>query len=61
MLNVEKKLFIKYIFFMIIIYYRVGRTARYHRGGESLLLLMPSELKMTEYLEEKKIVVEKIE
>ncbi|KAF7268844.1 hypothetical protein GWI33_018188 [Rhynchophorus ferrugineus] len=41
--------------------HRVGRTARYFRGGESLLLLMPSEIKMIEYLEEKKIPVEKIE
>ncbi|XP_030755599.1 probable ATP-dependent RNA helicase DDX10 [Sitophilus oryzae] len=41
--------------------HRVGRTARYHRGGESLLLLMPSEIKMVEYLEEKKLPVEKIE
>ncbi|ERL87187.1 probable ATP-dependent RNA helicase DDX10 [Dendroctonus ponderosae] len=41
--------------------HRVGRTARYYKGGESLLLLLPSELKMVERLEEKKIPVEKIE
>jgi ATP-dependent RNA helicase DDX10/DBP4 len=41
--------------------HRVGRTARYNRGGESLLLLMPSELQMLENLEERKIPVEKIE
>lgn len=46
---------------IIIIFFRVGRTARYHKGGESLLLLMPSELKMVEHLEEKKIPIEKIE
>lgn len=41
--------------------HRVGRTARYHEGGESLLLLMPSELKMLEDLEKKKIPINKIE
>ncbi|CAG9772358.1 unnamed protein product [Ceutorhynchus assimilis] len=41
--------------------HRVGRTARYYKGGESLLLLLPSELKMVEYLQEKKIPIEKIE
>ncbi|KAL1510001.1 hypothetical protein ABEB36_004661 [Hypothenemus hampei] len=41
--------------------HRVGRTARYHKGGESLLLLLPSEIKMIEYLDEKKIPIEKID
>lgn len=41
--------------------HRVGRTARYHRGGESLLLLLPSEMQMLEDLEEKKIPISKIE
>lgn len=41
--------------------HRVGRTARYHRGGESLLMLLPSEIKMIEKLKEKKIPIEKIE
>ncbi|XP_023021636.2 probable ATP-dependent RNA helicase DDX10 [Leptinotarsa decemlineata] len=41
--------------------HRVGRTARYHRGGESLLMLLPSEIKMVEKLEERKIPIEKIE
>ncbi|CAH0553957.1 unnamed protein product [Brassicogethes aeneus] len=41
--------------------HRVGRTARYHRGGESLLLLLESEVKMVERLQEKKIPVNKIE
>lgn len=41
--------------------HRVGRTARFYRGGESLLLLLPSEIKMLDNLKEKKIPVEKIE
>lgn len=41
--------------------HRVGRTARYHRGGESLLMLLPREEKMVEKLKEKKVPVEKIE
>lgn len=41
--------------------HRVGRTARYHRGGESLLLLLPNEVQMLEDLEEKKIPISKIE
>ncbi|CAH9075971.1 unnamed protein product [Cuscuta europaea] len=35
--------------------HRVGRTARYLSGGKSLLFVMPSEIKMLEKLEEKKI------
>ncbi|XP_009795697.1 DEAD-box ATP-dependent RNA helicase 32-like [Nicotiana tabacum] len=35
--------------------HRVGRTARYLSGGRSLLFVMPSEMKMLEKLEEKKI------
>ncbi|KAG5874569.1 hypothetical protein JTB14_019571 [Gonioctena quinquepunctata] len=41
--------------------HRVGRTARYHRGGESLLMLLSSELKMVDKLAERKIPVQKIE
>lgn len=41
--------------------HRVGRTARYHRGGESLLILLPSEIKMVDKLAEKKIPIQKIE
>nr|XP_022913218.1 probable ATP-dependent RNA helicase DDX10 [Onthophagus taurus] len=41
--------------------HRVGRTARYHKDGESLLLLLPSEIKMLEELESKKIPIKKIE
>lgn len=41
--------------------HRVGRTARYHRGGESLLMLLPRELKMVDNLKEKKIPIERIE
>ncbi|EEZ99276.2 DEAD (Asp-Glu-Ala-Asp) box polypeptide 10 [Tribolium castaneum] len=41
--------------------HRVGRTARFFRGGESLLLLLPSELKMLDNLKEKKIPIEKID
>ncbi|XP_017786632.1 PREDICTED: probable ATP-dependent RNA helicase DDX10 [Nicrophorus vespilloides] len=41
--------------------HRVGRTARFKSGGESLLLLMPSELAMVDALENKKIPIEKID
>lgn len=41
--------------------HRVGRTARYHRNGESLLLLMPSEIPIVEKLMAKKIPIQKIE
>ncbi|XP_044756056.1 probable ATP-dependent RNA helicase DDX10 [Coccinella septempunctata] len=41
--------------------HRVGRTARFHKGGESLLMLMPSELEMLEELKKKKIPINKIE
>lgn len=41
--------------------HRVGRTARYHRGGESLLMLLNSEIKMVDKLIEKKIPIQKIE
>lgn len=41
--------------------HRAGRTARYHRGGESLLMLLPSEVAMIEELEERKIPINKIE
>lgn len=41
--------------------HRVGRTARYHMGGESLLLLLPSEEIMVEKLQQRKIPINKIE
>ncbi|VEN59134.1 unnamed protein product, partial [Callosobruchus maculatus] len=41
--------------------HRVGRTARYHRGGESLLMLLESEIKMVDKLKERKIPIQKIE
>ncbi|GLG92953.1 Probable ATP-dependent RNA helicase pitchoune [Gryllus bimaculatus] len=41
--------------------HRAGRTARYHRGGESLLVLLPSEEEgMIEQLKAKKIPITKI-
>lgn len=41
--------------------HRVGRTARYHKGGESLLMLLPSETTMVDKLAAKKIPIQKIE
>ncbi|XP_018325343.1 probable ATP-dependent RNA helicase DDX10 [Agrilus planipennis] len=42
--------------------HRVGRTARYFRGGESLLLLLPSEEEgMIEALNQRKVPINKIE
>ncbi|KAA8523687.1 hypothetical protein F0562_010110 [Nyssa sinensis] len=38
--------------------HRVGRTARYLCGGRSVLFLMPSEIKMLEKLQEKKIPIQ---
>ncbi|XP_059664803.1 DEAD-box ATP-dependent RNA helicase 32 [Cornus florida] len=38
--------------------HRVGRTARYLCGGSSVLFLMPSEIKMLEKLQEKKIPIQ---
>lgn len=38
--------------------HRVGRTARYLSAGRSVLFLMPTEMKMLEKLQEKKIPVE---
>jgi len=41
--------------------HRAGRTARYHKGGESLLVLLPSEEQgMVEELNAKKIPISKI-
>lgn len=41
--------------------HRAGRTARYQKGGESLLVLLPSEEKaMLEQLQEKKIPINNI-
>lgn len=41
--------------------HRAGRTARYQKGGESLLMLLPSEEAMVEQLAQKKIPIQKIE
>lgn len=41
--------------------HRVGRTARFHRNGESLLLLLASEEAMADKLKERKIPINKIE
>ncbi|KAG7031407.1 DEAD-box ATP-dependent RNA helicase 32 [Cucurbita argyrosperma subsp. argyrosperma] len=40
--------------------HRVGRTARYHSGGRSVLFLMPSEMKMLEQLESAKVPIQLI-
>lgn len=41
--------------------HRAGRTARYQKGGESLLMLLPSEEAFVEQLTQKKIPIQKIE
>lgn len=41
--------------------HRAGRTARYHKGGESLLFLLPSEKHMLNHLTEKKIPIDEIQ
>lgn len=41
--------------------HRVGRTARYQKGGESLLILLPSEEAMIEQLIARKVPINKIE
>lgn len=41
--------------------HRAGRTARFQRGGESLLVLLPSEEKMIEKLQERKIPISMIQ
>ena len=41
--------------------HRAGRTARYQKGGEALLMLLPSEEAMVEQLTQKKIPIQKIE
>ncbi|KAG7212190.1 hypothetical protein KM043_012530 [Ampulex compressa] len=40
--------------------HRAGRTARFQRGGESLLVLLPSEVDMVERLEQRKIPISMI-
>lgn len=40
--------------------HRVGRTARYHSGGRSVLFIMPSEMKMLEQLESAKVPIQLI-
>ncbi|XP_046610234.1 probable ATP-dependent RNA helicase DDX10 [Neodiprion virginianus] len=37
--------------------HRAGRTARFQRGGESLLVLLPSEINMIEQLQEHKVPI----
>lgn len=41
--------------------HRVGRTARYHRGGESLLMLLDSERALVDKLQQHKIPIEEIQ
>lgn len=40
--------------------HRVGRTARFEDGGESLLVLLPTEETMVELLKEKKVPIDRI-
>ncbi|XP_015188829.1 PREDICTED: probable ATP-dependent RNA helicase DDX10 [Polistes dominula] len=40
--------------------HRAGRTARFQAGGESLLVLLPSELEMVERLQDRKIPINMI-
>lgn len=40
--------------------HRAGRTARFNRGGESLLVLLPSEEAMVERLQKRKIPINMI-
>lgn len=41
--------------------HRAGRTARFEKGGESLLVLLPSEESMVDQLTQKKIPINKIQ
>ena len=41
--------------------HRAGRTARYNKRGDSLLMLLPSEEAMVTQLEQKKIPIDQIE
>lgn len=40
--------------------HRAGRTARFQSGGESLLVLLPSEEKIVDQLKERKIPINMI-
>lgn len=40
--------------------HRAGRTARFQRGGESLLVLLPSEEQFVDQLKERKIPINMI-
>lgn len=40
--------------------HRAGRTARFQKSGESLLVLLPSELTILEQLQNKKIPIQEI-
>lgn len=40
--------------------HRVGRTARFARGGKALMMLLPTELPFVEKLEAKKVPIERI-
>lgn len=40
--------------------HRAGRTARFQKSGESLLVLLPSELAILEQLKTKKIPINEI-
>jgi ATP-dependent RNA helicase DDX10/DBP4 len=41
--------------------HRAGRTARFKNGGESLLVLLPSEEKILEGLKQRKIPINMIQ
>lgn len=40
--------------------HRVGRTARYEKGGQALIMLLPSELNLVEKLKERKVPIHEI-
>lgn len=40
--------------------HRAGRTARFQAGGESLLVLLPSEVEMVQRLQDRKIPINMI-
>lgn len=40
--------------------HRAGRTARFEKRGEALLMLLPSEIKIIEKLEKRKIPINEI-
>ncbi|KAG5440840.1 hypothetical protein PCK2_000139 [Pneumocystis canis] len=40
--------------------HRVGRTARFDKNGKALMFISPSEMKLLEYLEKKKVKIQEI-